>query len=76
MNKKWSIEEENFLKENVGILTDAKLANKLTELTGRAVSMLSVRKKRQKLGLKKAQGRGVCSLTDEVFQQELENFNS
>jgi hypothetical protein len=70
MNKKWSIEEESYLKLHANDLTDGALAIKLSEITGRNVTMLSVRKKRQKLGLKKARGRGVCGLVGDFLYNE------
>lgn len=69
MNKKWSINEENYLKENVNTLTDEKIAEELTKRTGKTFTMLSVRKKRQKLGLKKAQGRGYCHITQDTLDK-------
>ena len=65
MNKKWSINEENYIRDNAGRLTDTEIASKLTKITGRKITMTAVRKKRQKLGLKKAQGRGYCRLKDD-----------
>lgn len=57
MNKKWTIIEENYIKENINLMTDEQIANKLTELTGRPVTKIAVCRKRQKMGLKKTQGR-------------------
>jgi len=62
MNKKWTLDEEEYLRDNVNMFTDEQIAIELTKLGRRNVTMLSVRKKRQKLGLKKAQGRGYCKL--------------
>jgi hypothetical protein len=72
MNKKWKINEENYLKENVNIYTDEEISHRLTQMSGREVTMLAVRKKRQKLGLKKAQGRGYCKLEKDVFYEALD----
>lgn len=62
MNKIWTETEKNFIRANAGVMKDRELAVKLTEMTGRNVSMQAVRKQRQKLGIKKAYGRGKCSV--------------
>ena len=72
MNKKWTISEETYLRDNVTNLTDENLAASLSQMSGREVTMLAVRKKRQKLGLKKAQGRGYCRLEADTFYKELD----
>ena len=60
MNQIWTPMEEQFIRENADKLTDKAGAVKLTGLTGRTVSVYAWRKKRQKMGLTKAPGRGVC----------------
>ena len=62
MNKVWNDSERAFIRANAGKMKDKELATKLTEMTGRKVTIQAVRKQRQKLGITKAQGRGVCSV--------------
>ena len=62
MNQVWTILEEQFIRENAGQVSDVLGAAQLSKLTGRQISVYAWRKKRQKMGLKKAPGRGVCKL--------------
>lgn len=62
MNQIWTAIEEQFVRENAGKLTDKKGAEMLSEQTGRRISVYAWRKKRQKMGLVKAPGRGICRL--------------
>ena len=55
MNIKWTDEDRQFIK-------DADIAKELTEKTGRKVTLDAVRKVRQKLGIKKRHGRGICGI--------------
>ncbi len=64
MNSIWSDEEKDFVRVNAGILTDSQIAKKLTEDTGRQVSLQAARKQRQKMKLRKCHGRGVCRLAN------------
>ncbi len=64
MNQIWTTIEEQFIKENAGLLTDALGAAQLSEIAGRKITVYAWRKKRQKLGLTKAPGRGICRLLD------------
>jgi len=74
MNKKWTISEEKYLRDNVDKLTDVEISVELTRTSGREFTMLAVRKKRQKFGLKKARGRGYCKLEEPAkdFYAEVE----
>ena len=47
-----------------GAMKDVEIAKSLTEMSGRKVTLQAVRKMRQKLGVKKKCGRGVCGLID------------
>ena len=62
MNKVWSESEKDFIKNNAGIMTDNILAIKLSQITGRNVTLQAVRKQRQKLGIAKIPGRGKCGI--------------
>ena len=66
MNKIWSDSEKNFIRANAATMKDRELAVKLSEMSGRNVTIQAVRKQRQKMGIQKAQGRGVCSLADKT----------
>lgn len=65
MNKVWTNEEKEFIKNNAGMMTDKVLSIKLSQITGRRVSLQSVRKQRQKMGISKQPGRGICALVEE-----------
>jgi hypothetical protein len=62
MNTKWSETEKSFIRENAHRLKDIEIADELTISSGRPVTLQSVRKMRQKLGIKKLSGRGVCGV--------------
>lgn len=64
MNKIWNENEKNFIRNNAHVMKDRELAAKLTETTGRTVTIQAVRKQRQKLGIAKKHGRGVCGVMD------------
>lgn len=66
MNKIWTDSERNFIKANAATMKDRELAVKLSEMTGRKITIQAVRKQRQKMGIQKAQGRGICSLADDT----------
>ena len=63
MNVKWTESDKNFVRDNANSMKDVEVAAALTESTGRIVTLQAVRKMRQKLGVKKAPGRGICGLT-------------
>lgn len=65
MNKKWKESEKQFVRTNCSTMKDQEIAEKLTVLAGRAVSIHAVRKLRQGLGIKKLRGRGVCQIVGE-----------
>jgi hypothetical protein len=64
MNVKWTPEEKQYIIDNSSHMKDKELSEKLTEKTGRAVTLDAVRKMRQKLGVKKKHGRGICALVN------------
>ena len=66
MNKVWNEEEKQFIRNNSAFMTDKVLSIKLSQVTGRRVSLQSVRKQRQKMGISKQPGRGVCALVEKV----------
>lgn len=55
--KKWSEAELGFVKDNISVLTDNELANKLSTMTGENITTGMVRRQRRKLGIAKARGR-------------------
>jgi hypothetical protein len=65
MNKVWKDSEKQFVRDNCARMTDKVLSEKLTDITGRNVTIHSIRKLRQSLGLRKKPGRGVCGLVEE-----------
>lgn len=62
MNRRWTKDEEAFVKEFAGVLSDKEAAERLGEKVGRPVSLNSYRKKRQDLNIKKCRGRGLCKI--------------
>ena len=65
MNSVWNEIERQFIRENAGNVTDENGARLLSEIAGRTITVHAWRKQRQKMGLKKAPGRGVCKLDKE-----------
>lgn len=66
-NKRWTTYEKQFIIDNAGKMTDEMIAQELTRQaveikSQRKYTLKSVRIMRQKLGLKKMNGRGVCRL--------------
>lgn len=55
--KKWTSAELDFLANNHGLLNDAALANKLSQMSGENVTTAMVRRQRRKLQIKKKRGR-------------------
>ena len=64
MNVKWSENEKNFIRDNAHRMKDQEIADALTEQSGRQVTLQAVRKMRQKLGVRKKAGRGICGLAE------------
>jgi hypothetical protein len=66
MNRKWAEKDLQYIRENAESLKDKELAAELTRLSGRPVSLGAVRKMRQRLGIGKKSGRGVCGLKVDI----------
>ena len=64
MNNVWSDIERQFIRDMADKVTDVMGARQLSEIVGRTITTNAWRKQRQKLGIKKAPGRGVCKLVD------------
>lgn len=62
MNQVWTEKEREYVKLNAGYMTDQQMAAALSRITQRKVTLQAVRKQRQKLGIKKRHGRGVCEI--------------
>ena len=62
MNIKWSEKERQFVIDNAATMKDKDLADKISQMAGRTVTLDAVRKVRQKLGIKKKRGRGICGI--------------
>ena len=65
MNQIWSEAERQFIRENAGILTDKTGAEQLSRITRRKVTIHAWRKQRQKMGISKKPGRGICKIKKE-----------
>ena len=61
--RKWTDEQEQFIRENCGAMKDKDLSSHLSILAGRPVSIQAVRKMRKRLGISKGHGRGRCIIT-------------
>ena len=73
MNKVWSDAEKQYIRENANTMKDQELADKLSNLTGRKISLQSVRKQRQKMKIAKRPGRGICgTVKDNPVQKKKE----
>ncbi len=57
MNKKWTEREKQYIRDHYTKMKDREIAVELSGLSNREISVFSVRKQRQKMKLKKAQGR-------------------
>lgn len=68
MNVKWSESEKSFIRDNAHRMKDKEIAEALSEQSGRDVTLQAVRKMRQKLGVKKKCGRGICKLEKNELQ--------
>jgi len=55
--KKWSDAEIGFVRDNIASLSDAELANKLSNMTGENITTGMVRRQRRKLNIVKSRGR-------------------
>lgn len=55
--KKWSDAEVQFIRDNLSVLADGELANKLSGMTGENISQAMIRRQRRKLGVTKQRGR-------------------
>ena len=69
MNQVWSEAEKEFIKESASRLTDAAGAIELSKVCGRIVTVNAWRKQRQKMGIKKNPGRGICSVRKDDVEQ-------
>ena len=70
MNIKWTLEEKEFIRDNAGFMKDKELAQALADKSGRPVTIDALRKVRQKLGIKKRHGRGICALVYSPVEEE------
>ena len=68
MNRKWTESERRIIVQNAHRLTDNDIADRLTRSTGRSISVNAVRKTRQRLGIIKQSGRGICKLRGETHE--------
>jgi len=64
MNIKWTTEDKQFVRENASKVKDKDLAVELSMRNQRIVSLDSIRKLRQRLGIIKKRGRGRCELEE------------
>jgi len=58
------MEDRQFIRENAAHIKDKDLAAQLSVRNGRHISLGAVRKLRQRLGIVKKSGRGICELEE------------
>lgn len=68
--KKWSDAEIGFVRDNINLLSDEELANKLSGMTGENITYGMVRRQRRKLGISKPRGRRKKVRDIQELQQE------
>ena len=73
MNRKWTNEELDYVRQNAGVQTDKQIAEYFTQKRGVQTNLQTVRKQRQKLGLRKVPGRGFCKLHELSQEQTVVN---
>lgn len=61
-NYVWTELERQFVREHAGKLSDQEGARQLSEIMRRKITIHAYRKQRQKMGIKKEPGRGVCEI--------------
>lgn len=66
--KKWSDAEVSFVKDNIGLMSDEELANKLSSMTGENITYGMVRRQRRKIGISKPRGRRKKNVNVETIQ--------
>jgi len=64
MNIKWDSKDRQFIREHAAHTKDKDLAKQLSLYKGREISIDAIRKLRQRLGIIKKSGRGICELKD------------
>lgn len=64
MSQKFSEVERRFVRENVERIKDEQIAETLTRICGRLVTVSQIRGLRHEMGLRKQRGRGICRLED------------
>ncbi len=62
MNNKWGVAETRFIKDHATTMSDTELTKSINYIFKKNVSKAAVRKKRQRLKIKKKPGSGVCEI--------------
>lgn len=62
MNKTWDDKAVKYLKDNAAKMRDEDIAAELSKVSGRVFTKKAVKLKRQRLGIEKECGRGVCKV--------------
>ena len=71
MNKVWTEYEKEFIRVNADTMKDEELAERLQKISRRRITLNSVRKVRQLMGIKKKPGRGLCILDNHPNNGEM-----
>jgi len=66
VNKVWTETEKLFIRDTANHMTDEQGSSELSRITGRLITVDAWRKQRQKLGIKKKPGRGICAVVEDV----------
>lgn len=73
MNKKYSDEENKYIKDNAANYNDEDLARSMSIVFNKNFSKGATRKQRQRLGIKKSGHRGHFKVLDETNTNEAKN---
>lgn len=60
MRKNWTYSDKQFIRDNANTMKDADIAIELSRRSNRPITIHAVRKQRNKMGIIKKPGRGVC----------------
>jgi hypothetical protein len=62
MNRKWNASMNRYIREHADGMSDEDLTENLRKMSTFPLTLTSVRKHRQRMKIKKEQGRGLCNV--------------
>ena len=66
MNKTWTAAQRQYIRDNYEKMKDKEIGENLSKLVNKRITTFAVRRQRQTMGLKKAQGRHVKHIKVEI----------